>query len=254
MNRRKGSIINNLLKSLPKGVAAVYPWLGEQGVYHQLADIYVKSGWIERIGRGAYKRAGEKVDWLGGVYTLQSQAKMAVHPSGKTAIELHGNAHYVSARLIQEKVVLFGLPNEKLPAWFKNYSWNVQIRYTMTGLFKDVPSLGLVVFDCGNFEIKISSTERAAMEFCYDVGNNESFDELDLIFEGFTTLRPQLIQELLEKCNSVKTKRLFMYLAEKHHHAWAKRVDLKNVDFGTGNRSFCRSGHYNKKYKIVIPK
>ncbi|MBU1127451.1 MAG: type IV toxin-antitoxin system AbiEi family antitoxin domain-containing protein, partial [Candidatus Omnitrophica bacterium] len=37
-------------------------------------------------------------------------------------------------------------------------------------------------------------------------------------------------------------------------HEWTKRVDLENVDFGTGNRSFCKSGHYDSKYKIVVPK
>jgi hypothetical protein len=38
--------------------------------------------------------------------------------------------------------------------------------------------------------------------------------------EGLNTLRPDLVQELLEKCSSVKVKRLFMHLAEQFQHPW----------------------------------
>ncbi len=37
--------------------------------------------------------------------------------------------------------------------------------------------------------------------------------------EGLTTLRPRLIQSLLEQCRSVKVKRLFTVLAEACNHA-----------------------------------
>ena len=43
----------------------------------------------------------------------------------------------------------------------------------------------------------------------------ESFDELDHIMSGLATLRPRMVQDLLEKRGSVKAKRLFMYLDEK---------------------------------------
>ena len=254
MDRQNRSIINNLLRNWPKNTVAVYAWLEEQGVYRQLAGRYVKSGWIERIGQGAFKRAGETIDWSGGLYTLQTQLGMSVHPAGKTALQLQGNAHYLPASLKQEKVVLFGSRYEKLPAWFKRYSWEVDVRYVMTGLFrKDMP-LGLTAYNVVNYEIKISSLERATLELCYDVPIRESFDELDQIMSGLTTLRPRLIQDLLEKCASVKTKRLFMYLAEKHKHEWVSKLNCEKVDFGTGKRALCNNGHYDSKYKIVVPK
>ena len=71
---------------------------------------------------------------------------------------------------------------------------------------------------------------------------------------ALTTLRPRLVQELLEKCCSVKAKRLFMYLAEKHKHAWVKKIDTAKVDLGKGKRSLCKNGHYDSKYQIVVPK
>jgi hypothetical protein len=254
MDRQSRSIINILLKSWPKNTVAVYAWLSGQGVYRQLAGTYVKSGWIERIGQGAFKRAGENVDWSGGLYALQAQLGMSVHPAGKTALQLQGNAHYLPASLKQEKIVLFGSKNEKLPAWFKGYKWEVDIRYVMTGLFGKDTVPGLTVYNAGNYEIKISSPERAALEFCYDVPIRESFDELDQIMSGLTTLRPRIVQELLEKCGSIKAKRLFMYLAEKHNHAWVNKLNSEKVDFGTGKRALCNNGQYNSKYKIVVPK
>jgi len=254
MDRQNRSIINSLLKNWLRNTVAVSTWLEGQGVYRQLAGTYVKSGWIERIGKGAFKRADENVDWSGGLYTLQSQLNMSVHPAGKTALQLLGSAHYLPANFKQAKVVLFGAKNEKLPKWFKSHKWEVDVRYVMTGLFGDESGQGLTTYNSGNYEIKISSAERAVIELCYDVPIRESFDELDQIMAGLTALRPRMVQELLEKCGSAKTKRLFMYLAEKHDHAWVKKISLEKVDFGKGKRSLCSHGHYDGKYKIVVPR
>ena len=126
--------------------------------------------------------------------------------------------------------------------------------YVMTGLFEKDMFLGLTTYNADNYDIKISSSERAALEFCYDVPMRESFDELNHIMSGLAMLHPGMVQYLLEKCGSVKAKRLFMYLAEKHNHAWVNRINLEKVSFGTGKRSLSKNGHYDKKYKIVVPK
>ena len=151
MGRQNRSIINELLKNWNNNTVAVSSWFEKQGVYRQLADTYFKSGWIERIGQGAFKRADEKIDWSGGIYTLKSQLSMSVHPAGKTALQLHGNAHYLPANLKQLKIVLFGSKNEKLPKWFKNYKWGVSVRYVMTGLFGKEGALGLTIYKFGNY-------------------------------------------------------------------------------------------------------
>lgn len=254
MDRQNGSIINCLLKKWPKGTVAVHKWLETQGVYRQLVDTYVKGSWLEKVGVGALKKAGDVLTWSGGLYTLQVYLNLSVHVAGKTALQLQGSSHYIPANLNQYNVVLFGSKNEKLPAWFKKYGWKVQIRYVMTGLFGDNNSIGLTKHDMGDYKIKISSPERAALELCYDVPNKESFDEVYHIIEGLTTLRPLLVQELLEKCRSVKVKRLFMYLAENHQHKWVKKINMVNINFGSGKRSLCKNGFYNNKYKIVIPR
>jgi len=71
-------------------------------------------------------------------------------------------------------------------------------------LFGEVGSLGLTIYNTGNYDIKISSPERAVLEFCYDVPSRESFDELDHIISGLTMLCPRVLQELMEKCCSVR--------------------------------------------------
>ena len=71
----------------------------------------------------------------------------------------------------------------------------------------------------------ISSPELAAMEMLYLIPNEQSFDEALKITEGLTTLRPQLVQSLLEECNSVKVKRLFLFMSEKCQHQWFKNLE-----------------------------
>ena len=253
MSSQKKTKINKLMQRWPKNTVAVYPWLKKFGIYRQLAEKYVESGWIERVGRGAFKKEGDRLNWFGGIYTLQTHLDMTVHPAGKTALQLQGKAHYLPANFKQLKVEFFGGQNEKLPVWFKDYEWEIEIRYVMTGLFGKEKKLGLSEYDTGNFEIKISSPERAILELCYDVPGQETFDELDKIMESLVTLRPSLVQELLENCSSVKSKRLFMYYAEKNEHPWVEKIDLTRVDLGKGKRSLCKNGRYNRKYKIVVP-
>jgi hypothetical protein len=72
--------------------------------------------------------------------------------------------------------------------------------------------------------------------------------------EGLNNLSPNQLQPLLEKCQSVKVKRLFMYLAEKAGHEWFKYLDLNKIDLGKGKRSIVKNGVYVSKYKITVPK
>ena len=74
------------------------------------------------------------------------------------------------------------------------------------------------------------------------------------LMEGLTTLRPALVQVLLEKCNSLKVKRLFLYMSEKNNHDWLKNLNIKKIDFGSGKRVIVKNGVFNNKYNITVPK
>ncbi|MBI3900003.1 MAG: type IV toxin-antitoxin system AbiEi family antitoxin [Gammaproteobacteria bacterium] len=252
MTSENSSKINQLLKKWSAGTVATLRWLEQQGVYQQLAHEYEKTSWLQRIGQGAYIKSADKVEWLGGLFALQEQLGLPIHVGGKTALQMQGYAHFLSLGK-GATVSLFGLPNAKLPAWFKRYRWGVKLRYTTTSLFAGKPVVGLTTQDTGTFAIRVSTPERAMMEMLYAVPKEETYEEARLLMEGLTTLRPRLVQTLLERCASVKTKRLFMVLAESSGHAWVKKVDLSKVDFGAGKRMLVRGWRFDSKYNISVP-
>ncbi len=75
------------------------------------------------------------------------------------------------------------------------------------------------------YAITASVPERAMMEALYLVPVKESFEEAGLLMEDLTTVRPRLVQSLLEQCRLVRVTRLFMFLAEACNHAWVKKLD-----------------------------
>jgi hypothetical protein len=81
-----------------------------------------------------------------------------------------------------------------------------------------------------------------------------SLDECYELMEGLNNLVPGLVQQLLEKCTSVKVKRLFLYLAEKSDHEWMKFLNKAKIDLGKGKRSFAKKGVYVPQYQITVSK
>ncbi len=247
-----GSKINRLLKIWPSGAVAVLPWLEKQGVYQQLVHAYEKTSWVRRVGRGAYAKAGDKVEWTGGLYAIQEHMGLPIHAGGKTALQMQGYAHFLPMGK-GTTVSLFGLPDVKLPTWFKQYHWGIKVRYTTTNLFAGESDQGLTKKDMEFYVVTVSTPERAMMEVLYGVPNEESYEEAKLLMEGLTTLRPRLVQALLERCASVKVKRLFMVVAESCRHAWVKKLDVSKVNFGKGKRMLVRGGRFDSKYNITVP-
>jgi hypothetical protein len=247
-----GSKINQLLKIWPSGAVAVLPWLEKQGVYQQLVHEYEKTSWVRAMGRGAYAREGDKVEWTGGLYAVQEQMGLAIHAGGKTALQMQGYAHFLPMGK-GATISLFGPPGVRLPTWFRQYRWDRKIRYTATKLFAGQPDLGITKRDMGNYAVKISTPERAIMEVLYDVPREESYEEAMLLMQGLTTLRPRLVQTLLKHCASVKVKRLFMVVAEGCQHAWVKKIDVLKIDFGKGKRMLVKGGRFDPKYNITVP-
>lgn len=252
MAGEKGTKINQLLKRWPSGTVAVLRWLEKQGVYQQLVHEYEKTAWIRRIGQGAYAKAGDKIDWPGGLYALQEHSGLLIHAGGKTALQVQGYAHFLPMGK-GSTVFLFGPPDARLPAWFLHYRWGVKIRFAASRLFAGEADFGLTTWDRGGFSIKLSAPERAMMEVLYFVPTEQSYEEARLLMEGFTTPRLRVVRTLLERCASVKVKRLFMVLAESCGHAWVKKLDLSKVNFGKGKRMLVRGGRFDNKYQISVP-
>jgi hypothetical protein len=241
-----------MLRQWPRGTVAAQTWLESQGVYRQLARTYLQSAWVERVGRGAYKLAGDKVAWTGGLYAIQHHLKLPIHAAAKTALELQGYAHFLPIGK-SATVWIFGNPDTRLPTWFQTHDWEARVRYVATDLFPSQRHAGLTEKQMGTYSIRLASPERAMMEVLSLVPQQSDFEGAHLLMEGLGTLRPKLLQQLLESCRSVKVKRIFMHLADRCGHAWLEKIDKSKIDLGKGKRVVVAGGKFDPKYGITVP-
>ncbi|MFZ1678465.1 MAG: type IV toxin-antitoxin system AbiEi family antitoxin [Saprospiraceae bacterium] len=250
MSTQELSKINRLLSTQPRGVVLLSSWLTKNGYSPELQKRYRNSNWLTSIGTGAMIRTGDQVDFLGAIYALQKEAGLSIHPGAKNALLLQGKAHYLE--MGKGKVHLFGRKDETLPSWFKSNNWDVSFNYHATSFLPT--DSGLTKFETNNFSIDISGPVRAMMECLYLAPSKFDLMESYKLMEGLNALRPDQVQLLLESCNSVKVKRLFLYLAEKVGHLWFSKINLNNIDMGSGKRSLVKNGVYISKYAITVPK
>ena len=90
MSTERESKLNILLNSQPLGVVLCSSWLTDQGYSLDLQKRYKKSRWFESIGSGAMIRQADQVDYLGGLYALQAELGMSIHPAGKNCLISNG--------------------------------------------------------------------------------------------------------------------------------------------------------------------
>ena len=217
-------------------------------MYPSLLNMYSKTKWIQLYMRGMYKLYNDEVTWQGLLYGLQWNEPV-IHAGGKTALELKGLAHYIKPR--ETKVYIYSNRNVNFNLWLKKFEHLVLKRtevfdYNNKNLFTD--------FNTGSFEIRISAPELAFMEMLYLIPAEQEFNEAFQIMEGLSSLRPKLVQSLLENCSSIKIKRLFLYMAEKAGHEWFYKLDKYSIDLGSGKRMIVKEGVLNKTYSITVPK
>jgi Transcriptional regulator, AbiEi antitoxin, Type IV TA system/Transcriptional regulator, AbiEi antitoxin N-terminal domain len=243
--------INRLLQSWPRGTVALQSFFTEHGVSQKLAARYRKSGWIDPVGRGAFVRRGDKVGWEGAVYALQRYAGKPIRPGGRTALELHGYAHFLRMGSRRE-VHLFGPPGERLPRWMMDHDWGADLRYFGTTLFSHPVDAGQKMV--GELTLSVSSPERAILEVLDGVPRVTSFEEARLLMEGLPSLRPRLIQQLLEACTTVKVKRLCLHLADATQMPWRGEMNESRIDLGSGKRQVVEGGRLDSRYNITVPR
>jgi hypothetical protein len=180
---------------------------------------------------------------------VQTHLGRPIHAGGKTALQLHGYAHFLPHSV--ETIHLFGPSQVKLPAWYKKYKWGARIRHHMTNFLET--GMGVRKKEFGDFSVSVAEPERAVLELLSLLPNEESFAESRLLVEGLLTLRPALVQVLLEKCRSVKVKRLFLALAEEFNPPWLEKLTPSKISLGTGKRMLFKNGHLHPKYQITLP-
>lgn len=276
MSSSKGNKLNFLLANWVKNVPMISAQLKKFGISQQLVNRYVNSKWLKPLGKGAFVKIGDQIDWTGALFTLQTELGLSVHVGGKTALEISGILHFsrLGSGLIAA-VWLFGKKGEKLPKWFMNGKWHKKIIYSTSNLFNN-EEIGLEQISMGNHSIAVtlgdviehnytkkklrnhtitaSSIERAILEMLYLAPSQQTLEEAKYLMEGLMTLRPTLLQQLLEQCRSIKTKRLFIFLAELCHLPCLEHLNLTKINLGKGKRVIGTGGHYIVKHQISIPK
>lgn len=241
--------LKSFLESVVPNTVFLAPWLENIGISRDLQQYYKRSGWISQLGAGAFIRPQDNIDWLGGVYALQTQANLPIHPGGLISLVLQGYGHYI--RFGGDKINIFINNNITIPKWFIKHDWGRVIEYHPSRFLPE--NLSLIKYNAQGFQIDISSAERAIIECLYLTPGKMDLVECFYIMEGLVNLRPTIVQELLEKCRSIKVKRLFLYMAEKSSQAWLKYVDKSKINLGSGDRSLVKHGVYIKDYGITVP-
>jgi hypothetical protein len=255
--------IKNLLESVPNGFFVDSKWLTSQGISRQLVTKYVKSGWLVRAAHGLYQRplqlAGDRAaptDWELIVLSMQRLMDLPVHLGGVTALQRQGHSHYATMGS-NSRVFLYAV---KWPGWIASVETNATFELRNRKLFKnsdtDVEAKeapGNSSFAPWNWSLSMSSPERAILEALDELPDSESFDNLDMIFQGLVNLRPRRLMRLMNECTSIQVKRLFFVFADKHDHAWRKHLNHDQINLGSGDRSFVKGGKLHPKYRITVP-
>jgi hypothetical protein len=201
------------------------------------------------------------------VLSLQQIMHKPLHVGGRTALELSGYGHYVEARETP-LVYLYGVG---LPSWLAKLPIAAQFESRSSGLFANSDTgIEMRRYDLRSGEasgasrdsesaspwewsLTMSAPERAILEMIDELPHRESFHQVDAVMEGLANLRPQLLGKLLRECTSVKVKRLFLWYADRHGHAWFKHLDQSSVDLGKGKRQLVPQGHFDSRYQITLP-
>lgn len=256
MTRNNITKSNLLLRLAPRGAVLSSRWLRSHDISSKLAWWYTQSGLLERLSDSAYKLAGDHVGWEGVLYALQQQYDFKIHAGGKTALQLLGKSHYLATNFTKQPVQLFSTQGVRLPKWISAECFKEKFTLYTSNLFShiDEEPYGLVTKIFNQLSIQLSSPERAALEACYLVGRVVSFEEIALLVEGLSRLRPQVVQDLLERCQSIKVKRLFLYFSEYYQHPWANDLNIEKLDLGKGKHTIAEGGVFNAKYKISTPR
>ena len=242
--------LNRNLSTAPAGAVLTLAWLVDHRISRKLADRYARSGWLHRVGPGAFTVHPGPPTWSGAVFGLQQTSK-SIHLGGRTALEFAGFAHFLPLG-DDYPLFLFGPTGECLPRWFKGLPCFKRIRHVKTNVLPY--NLGIGEHCDGELVVRISLPERAILELIQASGfSTFSYQHADLIFESLDTLHADLVQRLLQVCASVTVKRLFLHLAERHNHPWVKALDLSKVSLGTGKRTLISGGRLDPKYLVTVP-
>ena len=216
-------------------------------------------------------RPGVKMRWQHVVVSLQRLEQLPLHVGGRTALVHRGLAHYLRFG-DPETIHLYGPVG--LPAWARKLQLPERLKTHSDAMFGSLrrvwrdeagqilgdhntsPRSGVLEQSCltdftwehWDWRITYSTEERAIFEVLQDVPKHESIYEADVLMAGLVNLRPTRIQKLLSRCASIKVKRLFLALAERHRHVCPITRTFAKSNF------WCASCHSSRGRRVLRSK
>jgi hypothetical protein len=247
----------HLKKLLPSGLVATKTWLQEQGLPRHFIDNAVKSRTLLILSPGVYVRDESPLNWQGIVASLQRMHPAPVTVGGLTALSLEGLTHYQLKGQIVPVSLYSASP---LPSWLNKITGNARFEGHSTRRLWPEP-----VMDDKRYlresqwreslpPVRYSTPEKAVIELLADVPNTISFEHADQIMQGLSLLSPRKLELLLQANTSIKCKRLFLWLAQRHNHGWFNYLKPEHYDLGGGKREIARSGRLDTTWNITVPK
>lgn len=215
----KTGLIKALQTSEPRGMPLDTATLQGHGISSALAHDYVKSGWLERLGRGVFMFAGDDLERDLTLRFLERRMP-GLHVAAKTALAWHGYRQNVAH---QETLILWGARKGAPPSWFLE---RFPARFSSARLFDDeLPvNSGLAPLPESPDGPKVSAPERALLEMLSEVGVYQTVEEARGTMESVRQLRSRQLATLLEHCRMTKAIRLCVVWAEELGLPWAEKA------------------------------
>ena len=247
MVEQNRNILNQTLRQWPRNGLKTTASLRAQGVSSALLHHYVQRRWLEPVERGVYRRPGDEPGWQAALYAVQREEGLPIHAGGLTALELQGYGQYAGERAL----FLYAPPHTRLPAWFEGAAGR-KVRFRPTNFLGNAPQDSLHSISVEGLALTASTPERSALEMLYHVPRDIGFAEALEVVGGLAALRVDLMQALLEKCSSVKAKRLFLYCAREAGHSWYPVLNRSRIDLGSGKRELVKGGKLDKEFLLTV--
>lgn len=249
-------------------------WLTKHGYSTALRSQYVSAGWLKQPARRVYRQPRGEVRWEQVVVSLQLLLGHQLVVGGRSALELGGFAHYLARS--EREAHLYGpakppswlddlkldtrfhfhnsrrlFPEDDVSAWFGALAGALEAKSNAKTPESD--NFRVMPWGQWNWPLTYSTPERAILELLDELPERETFHQTDMLMEGLASFSPRRMQRLLVACTSVKVKRLFLFFADRHQHAWLKHLDKTAIDLGSGKRVLVKGGRLNKRYHITVP-
>jgi len=245
----KGTKINQLLASTDSSGLLFSDWLKKKGYSDQLQKKYRDSGWLTSLSKGVMFRTGSSLSAFSAVASCNAQTNAEYRIAAHSALEYAGFNHYVP--MGKPVLVIAMTSTSKRPLWMEDDIFDMTFRTFHTEAFADEE---VVKTNTKSGILNISSPEMAFLECLFLAPKYYDYMDLYYIMEQLTTLRPDVVQRLLEATNNYRVKRMFLYMAEKAGHYWFEELCHEKIKLGDFKVQLVPDGIYNAKYKMTIPK